>query len=1661
MKKMKQMSRVVLALVVTVVAVLGEIPVNRTYTDASAAEALTEADFLQAKGRNLRNQNGTGEIVQLRGTNLGGWLTQEFWMTQTAYTDNVTCEADIYETLTARFGEDIMYELVDLYQDNYITEADFDIMASLGMNCVRLPFWWRNIVDENGTPYANWYERIDWTVEMAKERGIYVIIDFHGAPGSQNGSDHSGVDGGDDKQGASEFFWGSNASWNQELYYEIWEMVAERYKDEPAVAGYDLLNEPYCTYRYNSGYSDEELHSLLWGIYDTAYDKIRAIDENHVIIMEATWDPVDLPDPAAYGWENIMYEYHNYLYDDYDNAAGNQITNMENKLSALLEAAYDVPGYMGEFCYFNNLDAWEQGLALLNDSGINWTTWTYKVTSDYGNWGLVNQNTERVNIEEDTEAEIRAVWETVGESWKNAGLCEVASNYFTQDAAANVFGQVEGSTRYESENAVLYGDAVVESQSFYSNGKGVGYLNTAVAAADVAADWSNIRYVDYTITVAEAGTYNITLGYNGNGADGMTMLCKVNDGANQVLTVNNSGGSWDRLWIMTFQVELNAGTNDLKLSGTIINQNSWANQDYIDVAPVVVTPPVLEYQTAVICDASDSVRNGWTRLEAENAVITGGIVTSQSFYSNGQGVGYLNDGIAVADVAANWSNLKYVTFVVNDVPADGIYYMLIQYNGDDDKKILVKTGSITTVLTVPSATAEHSWDIPHAAVMPIWLKAGANTISVSGTVEDINTWMDLDCIDISSTPVEIKDNTSRYEAEYGVIKANREVSVEAQSFYSNGLGAGGLGSNVAFDSIAADLSNIYYIEFPVYAEKTGEYTIKLAFNGNGADMYGVYRVNDGSALRYELPNAGGSWDTMCSTEITVTLDAGMNTVLLSGTATGTWDDWINFDYIDVTPIMIEAPVYTYRYYAQGGQTLSFALHTEEGGDMEIEAGDYILTDAQGVPFTYTGTLAGAAQYTVGNAQVIVDNQGEYPWIHYIYQNGSAGMETFGLLLEKAAEGTSPHLVTIMAYDTTDDVYVLDYGLDVNLTDTAYGNGLFQNDALEIGDVEEQSVKFLGVQAVTEKVDTTAASYMSIYDAGGYGMAAHGQYGNLKVTNEEGVEVTYSLHSFLEGVDRYTYGVQVGEAEGTAQSSLDATPVMEANITIVPATIVYYEDNVASVISGVLTNGSVETEEGADALKQGNGLDMPYGYDAAYENDSTFSGGSYTVLNDTDKFAFTFRGAGFDLLARATDASASVRVMVYSGEEVELKSYTVNGMERIAVVRKEGVETATVLKQEMVNTYFENGTIYQIPVISMDMETPGTYVAVAQYIGGATDQDNTNALYLDGIRIYHPMGSDSSEAVSGEQLALLYNVRDMVLGEGYSLSYDDTDCPVLTDGENVTASLVKLSGNRFDILNGGTVVEGFTGHVTSGDIAQSSNTVTVSSLVNYAVNGPKKELYLSGEEYAWGTVITPADGTADFTDAMVQVGLKAVTESVKVEYRNSAGQWSALNGPGSSNTEGILTTATEMYYPIPLDSLYQVNGVSVLLLRGTEGTLSLTNIKFCGVDFASITGDTIGENVIVYDDDKTPFSILSNGSSKSTTTVTFSVTSEITSFTIAGGTGMSFTYGTGEALPADVKVTARDCGSYCIYVVRMPKVAGTYTITAAGVTGYSSAEFTVE
>lgn len=164
---------------------------------------------------------------KLHGVNLGGWLVLEKWMTPTMFDGNDAI--DEYTFMQLADGAD----RIEHHRKTFITEEDFEWLEKNGINAVRIPvgYW----LFDGDTPYTPAIEYLDWAVEMAKKYHLKVLISLHGAPGSQNGSDHSGRVG--------EALWYSDAKYQQQTI-EVLEKIAIRYIVEPTVWGIELLNEP-------------------------------------------------------------------------------------------------------------------------------------------------------------------------------------------------------------------------------------------------------------------------------------------------------------------------------------------------------------------------------------------------------------------------------------------------------------------------------------------------------------------------------------------------------------------------------------------------------------------------------------------------------------------------------------------------------------------------------------------------------------------------------------------------------------------------------------------------------------------------------------------------------------------------------------------------------------------------------------------------------------------------------------------------------------------------------------------------------------------------------------------------------------------------------------------------------------------------------------------------------------------------------------------------------------------------------------------------------------------------------------------------------------------------------------------------------------------------
>lgn len=169
----------------------------------------------------------TVESNKLRGVNLGGWLVLEKWMTPSLF--HGTTAVDEY-TFMLTPGS---HEKLERHRQSFLTEQDFKWISENRLNAVRLPvgYW---ILDGDG-PFEVGKSYLDWAFEMAEKYRLYVLLDLHGAKGSQNGNDHSGR-----VEAGSLFFDQSN----RHETISVIRALADRYKSSPSLWGIELLNEP-------------------------------------------------------------------------------------------------------------------------------------------------------------------------------------------------------------------------------------------------------------------------------------------------------------------------------------------------------------------------------------------------------------------------------------------------------------------------------------------------------------------------------------------------------------------------------------------------------------------------------------------------------------------------------------------------------------------------------------------------------------------------------------------------------------------------------------------------------------------------------------------------------------------------------------------------------------------------------------------------------------------------------------------------------------------------------------------------------------------------------------------------------------------------------------------------------------------------------------------------------------------------------------------------------------------------------------------------------------------------------------------------------------------------------------------------------------------------
>ena len=321
---------------------------------ASGASAGAPPGFIHAEGTHL--VDASGDRFSVKGINLGNWLVPEGYMFKFTH---ARAPGEIESVVEALIGPQAASRFWEEFHEIYVAEEDIRFIKAAGFNTVRVPLHWRLFVrpgDDAGTDRfeGEGWRLLDRLVRWCRESGLRVILDLHAAPGGQTGVNH------DDGTGFPLTFYVPRY---RQLTIALWRQLAAHYRDEPAILGYDLLNEPI------SPYSDEDyLNPRLEPLYRDIVAAIRSRDTNHVVLLAgAQWSTSF----AVFGRPfdaNAVYTYHKFWANPTRDSLQNYL-NFSNR--------WKVPLLIGETGELT--DKWNEMFRGLHERfDIGWCFWPYK-----------------------------------------------------------------------------------------------------------------------------------------------------------------------------------------------------------------------------------------------------------------------------------------------------------------------------------------------------------------------------------------------------------------------------------------------------------------------------------------------------------------------------------------------------------------------------------------------------------------------------------------------------------------------------------------------------------------------------------------------------------------------------------------------------------------------------------------------------------------------------------------------------------------------------------------------------------------------------------------------------------------------------------------------------------------------------------------------------------------------------------------------------------------------------------------------------------------------------------------------------------------------------------------------------------------------------------
>ncbi len=308
--------------------------------------SLGRAQFAHTEHKQILD--AAGKPLLVRATNLGNWMVPEGYMW--LFQGGPQSPSEIRALLLELLGPEGSEAFWQKWRENYVTREDIALLHRAGFNAIRVPLHY-SLFESND---AEGFQLLDRLIGWSRAEDLYVILDLHAAPGGQTGTNI------DDSAG---YPWLYDSPQEQEHLVAVWRRLAAHYRDEPALLGYDLLNEPIPHFPKLA-----QLNPLLEPVYKKVTGEIRKVDAHHILFLGgAQWDS----NFSVFGKPfdgNTVYTFHKYWTAPDESVMREYIDFRERN---------DVPIWLGESG--ENTDEWiTVFVKSLEKNNIGWAFWPYK-----------------------------------------------------------------------------------------------------------------------------------------------------------------------------------------------------------------------------------------------------------------------------------------------------------------------------------------------------------------------------------------------------------------------------------------------------------------------------------------------------------------------------------------------------------------------------------------------------------------------------------------------------------------------------------------------------------------------------------------------------------------------------------------------------------------------------------------------------------------------------------------------------------------------------------------------------------------------------------------------------------------------------------------------------------------------------------------------------------------------------------------------------------------------------------------------------------------------------------------------------------------------------------------------------------------------------------